>query len=157
MPRIAWNMVSLVKGNAGTTGLQANPEPWYRRSAFNEQGDDVAHLEPANEALVRNAMEKGRARVLRQSQEKVSEFQDEEAAIAALNRFESLASLRGARGVFAYPCFPELFSEKRTALDDWTATEDAFGWRSSISGCRPPADDFDKYHLGRRGGTSAPS
>ena len=157
IPKIVSNVRWSVKRNVGGSGLQPTSEPWYQRSAFNEQGDDVAHLQPENAELVRHAMERGHARVLRQSQDSVQGFHDEEAAIAALNRFGSVASQRGARTLFAYPCSPDLFIDKnRTALDGLDSRlrrSIRFDVVNSLESVALPADHFfdTRYHLGRHG------
>lgn len=154
MPKIVSNMFRYVKRSAGRPGPPATTtEPWYQRNAFNEQGDDVAHLRKSNEDLVRHTMAQGHARVFRQSAESMTGFRDEDAAIAALNRFESLATDRGARTFLSYPCFPSLFADhNRTALEGLDSRLRAslrFEIINSLQQAALPADHFfdSRYHL----------
>jgi len=154
MPKIVSNLSRYVqRRKRGSSPQATTAEPWYQRGAFNVQGDNVAHLQKSNEELVRNTMEKSHSRVFRQSRDPLSGFRDEDAAVAALNRFESLATERGARIFFSYPCVPTLFTDQnRTALEGLDSRLKAslrFEIVNSLQRAALPADYFfdSMYHL----------
>lgn len=102
IPRLETNLFWRLKKRRVLAEFKA--DPWYRRDAFDERGDVVAHLRPDAAGALRLAVEKERRAAAGRRPAVMEAFDDEAKAVRGLNVFAAVAGSRGARTVMAFPC-----------------------------------------------------
>lgn len=151
LPRLETNLFWLLKQDRVLAEF-ASP-PWYRRSAFDETGDNVAPLRPETSAEYRRARDAAAPGMRGARRARLAGFKDEDRATAGLLALMGVAERAGAGAVLVFPCVPGPFFEtNREGLLGLEARLKAAlgkGVLGSAADCvLPPSSFFDSdYHL----------
>ncbi len=152
LPRLETNLFWLLKRDRVLAEFSA--APWYRRTAFDEYGDVVAHLRPEHAEQYRAAREQARAGMTASRPARWGRFEDEAKVVVGLKNLARGADQAGAKAILLFPCIPRpLFEANRealTGLESRLRGELGAMVQSSPSDCvLAPSEFFDSdYHLG---------